>query len=368
MLSPVLKGFIKKEIAQTLRDPRMRLVLFVVPILQTIIFGFALSMEVRNVHLAAAFSPDDVVARRIYDRAIASRWLKPAQVTGSDPYRWIEANQAEVVLVAPSGGVTRAFQRGDGNIQALIDATNVLRAQSVEQYLNAILYEVVKESGPSAVIRTPSVALSVRMLYNPAQETAIFLIPGLICLILCIATILMTAMSLAREKEMGTFEMLISAPVRTRDIVLGKTLPYVFMALLDVPLILLAAVLVFHVPVRGPLWQLALGSMVFIFTTVCLGMLISTFARNQQQALMGAFMVLMPSVLLSGLYFPLDNMPVLMQWATIPNPLRYFIVLLRGVMLKGGDPMVFWPNLAAVACIGAGTAWLSIKRFRQTLN
>lgn len=367
--NPTLRGFIKKEITQTLRDPRMRLVLFVVPILQTVLFGFALSMEVRNVPLAASIAPDDAVARRVLERAWASGWFVPAKKSGNSPFRWIESGQAEAVIISPTKGLTRAYGRGDGRMQVLIDATNVLRAQSVEQYLNAILAEVRAESSPTAdTPAQPPVSLSVRMLYNPAQETAIFLIPGLVCLILCISTILLTAMSLAREKELGTFEMLISAPVKTRDIVLGKTFPYVLLAILDVPLILSAAVLVFHVPIRGPIWQLALSSVVFIFTTVCMGMLISTYARNQQQALMGAFIILMPCVLLSGLYFPLENMPEIMQWATLPNPLRYFIVLLRGVMLKGGNPSVFWPNLAAICAIGAGVAWLSIKRFKQTLN
>lgn len=369
MINATLKGFIRKEITQTLRDPRMRVVLFLVPIVQTVLFGFALSMEVRNVKLAAAFSADDVVMRRVYERAISSGWFTVAKTGGGDPMRWIESGQAEAVILPPPGGLTRAVERGEGRVQALIDSTNVLRAQSVEQYMNAVLKEVAEEPGTSEREgNIPPVKLSIRMLYNPAQETAIFLIPGLICLILCIATILMTAMSLAREKELGTFEMLISAPVRTRDIVFGKTVPYVILALLDVPLVLAAAVLVFHVPIRGALWMLGLGAVSFVFTAVSLGMLISTFARNQQQAMMGAFMTLMPCVLLSGLYFPLDNMPAVMQWLTIPNPLRYFIVLLRGVMLKGGDPLVFWPNLAAIAMIGTGIALISIKRFRQTLN
>jgi ABC-2 type transport system permease protein len=363
MISRTLKSFVKKELKQTLRDPRMRIVLFVAPMMQTIVFGFALSMEVRNIKLAISAAPDDVVARRVMERALTSEWFVSAKTTGSDPIQWIEAGQAEVVLVTPKGGLTHAEGRNEGDVQALIDATNILRAQSVEQYLNAILREL---KGREPAI--PRVALSVRLLFNPAQETSIFLIPGLVCLILCVVTILLTAMSLSREKEMGTFEMLISAPINTREIVFGKTLPYVFLALIDVPLILAVAVLVFHVPIRGPLWELALGSVFFIFTTVSIGMLISTFARNQQQAMMGAFMTLMPCVLLSGLYYPLDNMPEILRWITVVNPLRYFIVLLRGVMLKGGDPGVFWPNLGAIACIGTLVATISIKRFKQTLN
>jgi len=355
-MNRVLKGFIKKEIIQTLRDPRMRLVLFGMPLLQTILFGFALSMEVKNVRLHAVVAPGDTMMQRVVERSLASGWFVAAS-----------AERAEVTLYAPPGGLTQTFGRGEGRLQAMIDATNMLRAQSIERYLSAILNEVARDMGvrPEA---PPAVSFSVRMLYNPSQESTIFLIPGLVCMILCIVTILLTAMALAREKELGTFEMLISAPVRRRDIVFGKTLPYVLLALIDVPIILTAGVFVFGVPVRGPLWQLGLGSLFFIFTAVSLGMLISTFARNQQQALMGAFSVTMPAVLLSGMFFPLDNMPEVMQWVTQLNPLRYFVVLLRGVMLKGGDPGIFWPNLAALAALGAAIAWLSIKRFRQTLN
>jgi ABC-2 type transport system permease protein len=369
MINATLRGFIKKELVQTLRDPRMRLVLFGIPIVQTTIFGFALSMEVRNVRLASSFAPNDVVAQRVLERAYTSGWFVPAKVSGHEPFRWIEASQAEVALIAPTGGLTHGVGHGGAQVQALIDATNLLRAQSVEQYLHAILREVALEQKRGEDPPPPASAkISVRMLYNPTQESAIFLIPGLICLILCVVTILLTAMSLAREKEMGTFEMLISAPIKSRDIVLGKMVPFMLLALVDVPLILTVAVVVFDVPIRGPLWQLALGSGFFIFTTVCLGILISTYARNQQQALMGAFMVMMPAVLLSGLFFPLENMPEIMQWVTVANPLRYFVVLLRAVMLKGGDPGVFWPNLAAIAVIGMAVAALSIKRFRQTLN
>lgn len=368
-MNATLRGFIKKELTQTLRDPRMRLVLFGVPLVQTILFGFALSMEVRNVRIASTFAPNDVIGQRVMERAIQSEWFIPAKVKGNDPQEWIESNKAEVVLIPPPGGLTKAYGRDEGRVQALIDATNMLRAQSVERYLNAILKEVWEdERRGEDLVGKPAVSFSIRMLYNPTQESAIFLIPGLICLILCVVTILLTAMSLAREKELGTFEMLISAPIKTRDIVLGKMVPYTLLAMIDVPIILVTAVLVFHVPIHGFLWQLALGSLFFIVSTVCLGLLISTYAKNQQQALMGAFMVMMPAVLLSGLFFPLDNMPEIMQWITFANPLRYFIVLLRGVMLKGGDAGVFWPNLAAIFVIGLALAGLAIKRFRQTLN
>lgn len=366
-MNRTLAGFIKKELLQALRDPRMRITLFVTPVIQVMLFGYALNTEVRNIRLAASFSPNDTLAQKVVNRAYASGWFLPASVSGDDTVRWIESGQAEAIFIAPPKGFTRAVGREQGEAQLLIDSTNMLRAQSVEKYFKAILLEVWREAD-GVPPHARGFHFSVRVLYNPALESAIFLVPSVICLVLCVSTIIMTAMSMSRERELGTFEMLIASPVRTWEIIAGKTLPFILLGMVDVPLVLGIALFVFHVPLVGHLWQLFSASLVFVCTTVSIGTLISTFAKNQQQALMGGFMFMMPAILLSGINFPLDNMAEGVRWITYFNPLRYFIVLLRVIMLKGGDPAAFWPNLGALALLGSVTAFWTIRRFRQTLN
>lgn len=360
-----LFGFIRKELIQALRDPRMRIVLFLLPMAQMIIFGLAISSDIKNVRLAAQFKPNDKLMQEVYDRAIASGWFIPASVNGADPYKWIQADQADAVLVSPSGTLTTSTERNKGQIQLLIDATNVIRAQGVESYVKSIVSEVSENYEDE---HTPPLSMDVRILYNPSMESTVFMVPGVMSLILCVVTILLTSMSMAREKEMGTFETIISAPVSTGEVLLGKTIPYIALGMLDVPLIMGVAVFIFGVPMRGELWQLALASFVFICTTVAIGTLISTFSKNQQQAMMGGFIFLFVATLLSGIMFPLENMPLPMFALTYLNPLRFFVTLLRNIMLKGGNTEVVFLNIGILALMGALTIAIAFKRFKPNLN
>jgi ABC-2 type transport system permease protein len=364
-------GFIRKELWQTLRDPRMRFVLILIPVVQLVLFGFAISTEIRNVRLGAAIEPGDTLALHVYQRALASGWFVRASSTKTDPYAQISAGDAEVVLVAPAGGFTRAVGRGEGQLQALIDASSAIQARSVERYLQQILQEVLRDDFPRAAGTPgdggPPLRLDVRVLYNPTLESAIFMVPGVMSMIVCVMTILLTSMALAREKELGTIEMLLSAPLRTGEIIAGKSIPYFLLGILDIPLILVAAVLIFGVPVRGPLWALAIGSLAFVAATVAIGILISTLARNQQQAMMGGFIFLFPAILLSGVMFPVDNIPLLLKLLVYVNPLTYFAELLRNIMLKGGSPVVVATDSVVLLIIATMMLRISLARFRRGL-
>ena len=244
-MNKTLIGFIKKELIQTLRDKRMRAVLFVMPLLQMTIFGLALSTEIRGIRLALQAAPSDVMARRVWERAIHTGYFVPADVSGVDPFEWIKSGRAHAALIAPEGGLTRAFHRGDGRLQLLVDATNATRARGVESYLQSIVRQVAADERPAAGPPAPTVLLSTRVLYNPTLESSIFMVPGVMCMILCLITIILTSMSMAREREIGTFELLISAPIRKREILLGKTLPFVLLGMADAVLLLTFAVAVF---------------------------------------------------------------------------------------------------------------------------
>jgi ABC-2 type transport system permease protein len=371
-LFTTILGFIRKEFAQVLRDPKMRVILLVIPVMQMMVFGFAISTEVKNIKLGTIYNPNDTVLRRIEERSLASKWFIPALGRGTvneynaDPNEQIRSGRADVVLISPPGGLTKALERGEGQVQLLIDATNVIRAQSIERYMQSIINEVLRDE--LHIKTTSSVNFDVRILYNPSLESAIFMVPGTMAMILCIITILLTSMSIAKEKEMGTFEMIISAPVKTWEILLGKTIPFVIIGMINAATIFMIAIVVFKVPMRGHFWQLGISAFSFIITTVSIGTLISTFAKNQQQAMMGGFIFLFLSNLLAGVMFPIDNMPFIMKLAAYSNPMTYFVKLLRNIMLKGGSPELVWSYVGILITMATITATVSYKRFHHTLD
>ena len=367
----VLFHFTRKELAQTLREPRRRFFLFVVPVIQLVLFGYALSSEVRNVRLSAVYPFGDTLTFDIVKRALSSGWFLASAAEQQDPYERIRQGDADVVLVAPPGGLERASGRGAGELQVLLDASNVTRARAVERYLLAVVAEVLAERAaelpPGALRPAPALHMEPRILFNPSLETPIFLVPGIMSQLVALVTIILTGISLAREKELGTFEALIAAPIRTWEIILGKSIPYFILGMMNVVLILIVAVVVFHVPVRGPLWVVLWAATMYVAATVAVGILLSTFCRNQQQATLGGLLVLFPAILLSGIFFPVQTMPLALKGLAYINPVTYFAELLRNVLLKGGNPELIVRDGLALLAITAVTTFVSVRRFRATL-
>lgn len=362
----MLWGFMLKEFKQTLRDPRMRVLLFVSPCIQMTLFGIALTTEARNIRLAMASDAGDDALDRIREHALASGWfIDAARDASHDPFALVKSGQADVALIPPPGGLTRAKGEGSAALQVLIDATNVTRAQSIDRYLASIVnQEIRREQGHSG---GQALNFDLRILYNPTLRSAAYMVPGVMSLVMCLTTIILTSMGIAREKEVGTFETIISAPIGSFEVILGKAIPYVMLGLINLPLILSVAVLLFEVPLRGSFLLLMLSSLLFICATVAIGILISTLAKTQQQALMGGFLFLFPSVLLSGLIFPVENMPLALQVFSYSNPLTYYMELLRNIMLKGGDPTLLLRNSIILAGMALFFGIISIRRFRTTL-
>ena len=370
-LNPTIMGFFKKELMQVLREPRMRMMLFMPPLIQMTLFGLALSTQTKNIKLAAFYEPSDRTARRVVERCYGSGWFVPAKVTGVDPYRWVQSGQADAVLVAPEGGLTRALVRGDAAdlkpVQFLVDASNIVKAQSVEAYFKTILTREAAEEQFGAT-PTPPISFVIRDLYNPEMETSVFMVPGVLCMILLLVTLVLTSSSIAKEKELGTFETLLASPATTQEILLGKALPFVLLGMVDIPLVLGVAVLGFQVPMRGHLWVLMLAALAFICNTVALGILLSTFTKTMAQVSMAGFLFMFPTIQLSGMMYPVENMPAALKIAAYLDPLQYFTVLLRNIMLKGGDTQVVVFNIGVLVITGAIAIFVSFKRFHQTLD
>ena len=370
MINRTLVGFIKKELTQALRDPRMKFILFVAPVVQMTLFGVAISNEVKNIRLAALFDSKDVVLRDVYERAIHGGWFVPAKASGDEaqhPFELIRADRADAVLVAQPGGFTRALGRGDAELQLLVDATNVTQAQSVEGYIKAIVRETLRaDLGKGAP--EPPIRFDTRVLFNPSLDTSIFMVPGVMTMLMVLTTLVLTNIAIVREKELGTFEMLISAPVSKAEVIFGKTVPYVIIGMTNLPLILSVAVFVFHVPMRGSLLALVAATFAFVCTTVSLGTLISTFCANQQQASMGGFLFMFPAIMFSGLMFPIENMPACVRWLAWIDPLAHYLSLLRNIMLKGGDAANLVQHVGALAALAVVGAVVSFRRFHTVLS
>ena len=362
----VIVGFIKKEFSQALRDPVMRVFIFAAPVIQLSIFGFAINNEFKNLKLAIIRNPADVMARQLSDTMYSGGWFLPVEPKGS-AYETLQSGAADAVLVMPWQTLTKAYGKSEGTVQLLIDATNATKARAIDRYVRAIAQKFVLDNSKGNVPVVP-VVFDVRVLYNPTMETSIFMVPGIMTLIMSLITIIMTSMSLAREKELGTFETIIAAPIAKWQIIAGKAVPYMIIGLIDAVIVLSAGVILFNVPIRGSFFYLVASTLVFITTTVSIGLLVSSIAKNQQQAMMGTFMFEFPAILLSGVMFPVENMPSAMRFVAYFNPLMYYVKVIRNVMLKGANPELVATCIAALVLLGAVVVLFTIARFRQKLN
>jgi ABC-2 type transport system permease protein len=364
----MLRGFVRKEFKQAFRNPKMKIILFVTPVIQMVIFGVAISTNVQNIRLWAQPNSKDTVLQHIYTHSIESKWFLPTRSNhNADPFVLLSSGQVDAALIPPPGGLTKALGRGTANLQLLVDATNVIQGQSIYAYMQNISSNVVSEDLKEEPAVWP-IDFAVRVLYNPTLETTFFMVPGVICTLLCVITIAMTSMSITREKEMGTFEMLISAPISPSDVIFGKTIPYVILGMCDAPLILAVAVFGFGVPMRGSLLVLIMATFAFVCSTVAIGTLISTFTKNQQQSILGGFLFLFPAILLSGIMFPIENMPKSLKWLSYIDPLSHFLSLLRNILLKGGEFIFVLEHTLILSLMAVFFVFISFKRFHTTLQ
>jgi ABC-2 type transport system permease protein len=369
MSTSLLRGFFRKEFTQAVRDPRMKFILFIAPIIQLILFGVAISTDVNNIRLLTKPDSQDYILQHVYEHSIASGWFLPAHNgdSGIEPYDLLRGGKVDAAIIAPFGGLTKSLGRDTANLQLLIDATNVIQAQSVEVYLKNIINNVVAQDLKQQPPDNP-INFVIRVLFNPSLQTSDFMVPGVMCLLMCIVAVVLTNISITREKERGTFEMLISAPISSTEIILGKTIPYVIIAMLDVPLILSAAIFLFGVPMRGSLLILFVAAFAFVCATVAIGTLISTFAKDQQQSMLASMLFLFPAIMFSGLMFPLENMPIIMRWISYMDPLSHFLELLRNIMLKGGEIHFIAFHVGILILMAVFFIYISFKRFRTTLQ
>ncbi len=371
-----LKSMMVKEFLQVLRDPRMLGIIIGIPLIQTLVFGYVVSTDVTDV-------PTAIVD---FDRSPASRELVAA-FTSSGHFRIVsearEPSRAQAMLDDGSAGVVLRIDEGfagdlaagrTARMQLIVDGTDSNTARVVLVYAGRIagrFSETVRVARVSRIagraVPAGGVELVPRAWFNENLESRNFFVPGIIAMLVMLVTVMLTSMAVVREKEVGTIEQLLVSPIAPAEFILGKTLPFAIIGYVDVLLVTVVGVFWFDVPIRGSLALLLLASTFYLMTTLGIGLLISTVCRTQQQAMMTVFFVFFPCILLSGFMFPIENMPLVVQYLTYLDPLRYFLVILRGIFLKGAGAEVLWPQMAALLAMGAATLTAATLRFRKTV-
>jgi len=365
---------VKKEFIQIRRDRRLLPILLVLPVLQLIILGYAVSSDIKQLRTAICDLDRTPESRALVDRFTTSGYFT-IEATMTDERRirgLMDAGTVRVGIVIPPRFAARLARGETARVQLLVDGTDSNTANVAQGYVTQIVNAessriLLERLGPKATAPL-AVDPSVRIWFNPELKSANFMVPGVVALILTIVTMTMTATAIVKEKERGTIEQLVVSPLRPIELIAGKAIPFVLIGYLNIFIVVLAGALWFRVPIAGSFPLLLLLSGLYIMTTLGLGLLMSTVSQTQQQAMMLGFFANPPFMLLSGFIFPIASMPEPMQLLTYIIPLRYFLVIIRGIFLKGVGLDVLWPQALALFVFGVAVLTLSTLRFHKRLG
>jgi ABC-2 type transport system permease protein len=373
-----LKQMLIKEFIQVFRDKRTRFVLFGPPIIQMLIFGYAATFEIRHVPTVVLDQDHSQESRELISRFSSSPYfdLRRQLTEQRQIPELIDRGEATVALQIRPGFAQNLRKGETAPLQVIVDGTNSNTALIAVGYLNqiaarfAIDYQRdrIYRIAPQLAERMPQVQLEQRPWYNPDLRSRWFFVPGVIGSLTLVLVTTLTAFAVVREREIGTLEQIMVTPIRPFEFILGKTLPFFLIGLLDVTLIGVVGTFWFQVPFRGAIGVLLTGAVLFILCMLGVGLLISTVSSTQQQAMVTAFFFIMPAITFSGFGFPISTMPQWLQYCTYLSPLRYFLVVLRSSYLKGVGMDVLWPQMLAMGALGAALLTMSVLRFHKALD
>jgi ABC-2 type transport system permease protein len=373
-----LREMLVKEFIQVFRDKRTRFLLFGPPIIQMVIFGYAATLEIQHVPIAILDYENSQVSRDFISRFEGSRYFDVRKRTlDRDEVRRLIDRGDVALAVQVNAGFSELLRKGQtAPVQVVLDASNSNTALVSLGYVNQVAskfaqdyqVEMINRTAPSLLRQMPSIVLERQPWFNPDLRSQWFFVPGVIGNIVTLVIVLLTAFAVVREREIGTLEQIMVTPIRQVEFILGKTIPFFLIGLLDSVLITTVGTLWFQVPLRGSVLVLAAGTVLYLFCVLGIGLLISTLSETQQQAMVSAFFFLMPAIIFSGFASPISSMPTVLQWITLADPLRYFIVILRGVFLKGVGFDVLWPQMASLAFLAILILTASVLRFHKSLD
>jgi ABC-2 type transport system permease protein len=375
---------IRKELLQSLREPRMRVMLFLPPLIQLLIFGFAVNLDVEHTKIAWMDMDHTPESRELGKAFAASRYFEVTAMLDREEqvqYLLDRSRVQAVIRVLP--GFARDISRGEtAGAQVLLDGTNSNTASIVSNYANLVIAgyaaqiradqrnQVVMARSPSGPVGGSVAVVNARsrVWFNPELRSRNYFIPGVVANIIMTVTLMLTALGIVREKEIGTMEQLMVTPIRPIELILGKMIPFALMGLADLGLVVAGAILIFNIPFRGNVLLLLVCALLFLMTSLGAGLFISTVSHTQQQAVMSSFFFSMPAFMLSGFTFPIRNMPPAIRALAYVNPVYYFMEIVRGIFLKGAGLVALWPDMLALAIFGTAILGLSAWRFQKRLD
>jgi ABC-2 type transport system permease protein len=369
-----LRFLVWKEFLELHQNPRLFGLVIIAPIIQLTMLGYAATTDVRNVPVVVADGDRSAASRELIARFDGSPnfTVIDAVTTVSEIEPFLERGRASLALSIPAGYGEAIRSRRPVKVQVVADGTDSNSTTVALGYATSLIGGYAQELVASELERTggsgadAAIDARIRVWFNPQLESRHFMIPGVLALVLLVVTANLAAMAIVREKELGTLEQLNVTPIRRWELIVGKLLPYGLIALVDVLLVVAVAVLWFQIPLRGSFALLFVMSMLYVLCTLALGLFISTISETQQQAMMTAtFFFLTPMIYLSGFIFPIENMPAVIQPFTYLIPLRYFLVIVRGIFLKGIGLELLWPQAAAMAAWGGVVLSLAVLRSRK---
>lgn len=362
-------ALIIKEFQALMKEPKSRLVVIVPPILQTLVFGYASSYDINSVRYAVLNEDSGYASRELLSKFEGSpTFHEAARITNVREIPPLVDKRDVLMVVHIHPQFTRDLLRdGSGQVQLIVDGRNSNTALIALNYARAITTQFAEDWRLEHGAAAPPARLEVRAWFNPNLASRWFFVPGIIAVLTLVITVLVTALSVAREREQGTFDQLLVTPYRPFEILIGKALPGFFIGMFEGTLILSIAVFWFRVPLRGDLWLLYLGLAFYLLSTIGVGLMISSMSATMQQGLLGGFLFMVPAITISGFTTPIANMPEIFQKLTLINPVRYFLVIIHGVFLQDIPVSVVAQQLWPMALIGIATMTMAAFLFRRRL-
>lgn len=378
-MSNLIATIAKKEFIHIRRDPRTLTIVVFIPIFMLTLFGYALTLDVKHIPTAVVDQCRTRASRDFISKFGNSEYFDIEYYLDrtSELKELVDSGKVDVGIVIPEDFSKDISSGRLADVQTIIDGTNSNIASIAQSYVNVITSQYWQEKSREELVRLGvprGTALEVinydpRFWYNPELKSMNFLVPGLICVILMMLSALLTSMSIVSEKEKGTIEGLVVSPIKTRQLVLGKMIPYALIAFFDIVLVIALGTLWFGVPLKGSLLLLLVLSFVFLFSALGIGLLVSTVARNALEAyLMAIFSTMLPTILLSGFVFPISSMPIVLQMISKIIPATYYLIIIRGIFLKGVGIAHLWPSAVALVLFGMFMVFLSIRRFSKRIT
>jgi len=365
-----LYAFIKKEFYHVFRDKRTLLILFGLPVVQILLFGYALSSEVKNIDIAVYDQAGNAVSEQLTSLIESSDYfnLQSPVINYKEIQQRFKTGSVKCVLIIPEKFSSALYRPEGASLQLIADATDPNTATILNSYLTSIISRFSQQLGQASE-RPYSITPNIRLLYNETQNGSLSFIPGVIALIFMIVSTALTSVAVVREKEMGTMEILLVSPFKPIMVLIAKAIPYLILSLINFTIILLLSVFLLKVEIRGSLLLIFMESVLFIITCLSLGLLISNITNSQQTAMLASMMgMMLPTLILTGFMFPLENMPLLFRIISYVIPSRYYYDIIKAVMLKGLGFSYVWKDTLILGAMASVLLFIALKKFKIRLQ